>query len=212
MEQPETSMVTADIHPTPAITLPSTTQSLTPGSDSTAGSVSTPSSQIAQSLTVSTPSGQLVQSLTPGSDSTSTAGVAGVSTPSGQILQLTAAQIAQLITPGGSAVGGPQQILNIGGQNVLVSGSGPGTIGSSSVRYGKILKGVHKYFCAKCKRPFTQKESLTRHELENCPMLKQKKKHKCETCGLAKFSSKQYLKEHIHEVHLKKFCYFCPGC
>ena len=37
-----------------------------------------------------------------------------------QIIPLTAAQILQLITPGASAVGGPQQIINIGGQNVLV--------------------------------------------------------------------------------------------
>ena len=39
-----------------------------------------------------------------------------------------------------------------------------------------------------------------------------KKKYKCKTCGLEKFSSKQYLKEHIHKVHLKTPCYFCKGC
>ncbi|MCG8624600.1 MAG: hypothetical protein MJE68_21720, partial [Proteobacteria bacterium] len=106
-----------------------------------------------------------------------------------------------------------QQILNIGGQNILVSGSGPGTVGSASVRYGKILKGVHKYFCSKCQRPFTQKESLTRHEQENCPAIpkEQKKKYKCDQCEKI-FSSKQYLREHIHIVHLQKFLYFCKGC
>ena len=76
----------------------------------------------------------------------------------GQIVPLSAAQISQLIMPGASAVGGAQQILNVGGQNILVSGSGPGTVGNVSLRYGKILKGVHKYFCNNCNRPFTQKK------------------------------------------------------
>ena len=85
-------------------------------------------------------------------------------------------------------------------------------MGTSSIRYSKILKGVHKYFCLNCKRPFTQKESLTHHLTENCPNLQTKKKYKCETCGLEKFSSKQYLKEHIQEVHLKIPCYSCKAC
>ncbi|MCG8623465.1 MAG: hypothetical protein MJE68_15915, partial [Proteobacteria bacterium] len=137
------------------------------------------------------------------------------STPTGQIVQLSAAQIGQLITPRGQPVGGVQQILSIGGQNILVSGSGPGVVGNLSLRYGKILKGSHKYFCSKCQRPFTQKESLKRHELENCPTLdkKQKLRHKCADCPEHKgFSSKQYLTEHIYEVHLKKFLYHCNGC
>ena len=77
------------------------------------------------------------------------------STAAGQILPLSAAQIAQIITPGSSA-GGAQQIVSIAGQNVLISGSGPATVGGASVRYGKILKGTHKYFCSRCNRPFTQ--------------------------------------------------------
>ena len=76
------------------------------------------------------------------------------STAAGQILPLSAAQIAQIITPGSSA-GGAQQIVSIAGQNVLISGSGPATVGGASVRYGKILKGTHKYFCSRCNRPFT---------------------------------------------------------
>ena len=152
----------------------------------------------------------------PATSGTSTTGAEQASTSTsaaGQLIPLSAAQIAQLITPGGGcAVGGPQQIINVGGQNVLISGSGPGTIGSSSVRYGKILKGTHKYFCPMCKRPFTQKESLTRHMAENCPQASQKKKYKCDTCGSDKFSSKQYLKEHVHQEHLKTPCYFCKAC
>ena len=58
------------------------------------------------------------------------------STAAGQILPLSAAQIAQIITPGSSA-GGTQQIVSIAGQNVLISGSGPATVGSASVRYGR---------------------------------------------------------------------------
>ena len=139
---------------------------------------------------------QLLHLLYPGLK-TSTTGAEQASTSTsaaGQLIPLSAAQIAQLITPGsGCAVGGPQQIINVGGRNVLILGSGPGTIGSSSVRYGKILKGTHKYFCPMCKRPFMQKESLTRHMAENCPQASQKKKYKCDTCGSDKFSSKQYL-------------------
>ena len=131
----------------------------------------------------------------------------------GQIVPLSAAQISQLIMPGASAVGGAQQILNVGGQNILVSGSGPGTVGNVSLRYGKILKGVHKYFCNNCKRPFTQKESLTRHQQENCLSLGEegKKKYQCEQCQ-SRFSSKQYLREHVYEIHLKQFLYFCKSC
>ena len=121
VESPETSTVQADVHHTPVVS-------------STVVVSSTPASSISTSTTAiaSTPE-----------SSTSTTGVQ----PAGQIVSLSTAQIAQLITPGASAVGGPQQIVNIGGQNVLISGSGPGTVGTSSVRYGKILKGIHKYFC-----------------------------------------------------------------
>ena len=154
-------------------------------------------------------------STTSGSSTASTTSDSSSAPPStsvGQIVPLSAAQISQLITPGPSAIGGPQQIVNIGGQNVLISGSGPGTVGTSSIRYGKILKGVHKYFCSKCQKPFTQRESLKRHEEENCPKAETKKKYKCDTCGLDKFSSKQYLKEHIHEVHLKTPSCYCRSC
>ena len=39
----------------------------------------------------------------------------------------------QLMASGISAVGGPQQIVNMDGQNVLVSGSSPSTIGGLSI-------------------------------------------------------------------------------
>ena len=181
-----TSTIQADIHSTPAVTTVDNLTSI-PGTSTTS---------IAGHSTVgSDPSNPTASSST-----------------AGQIIPLSSAQISHLITPGVGAVGGPQQIVNIAGQNVLISGSGPGTVGTSSVRYGKILKGVHKYFCPSCKRPFTQKESLTRQLTENCPNLQTKKKYKSKTCELVKFSSTQYLKEHIHEVHLKTPCYFCKGC
>ena len=131
----------------------------------------------------------------------------------GQLIPLSAAQISQIITPGPSAVGGPQQILNVGRQNVLISGSGPATIGGISVRYRKMLKGTHKYFCNHCKRHFTQKGSLTRHEQENCSMVEAsgKKKYICDQCQ-SSFSSKQYLTEHINEIHLQTFTCYCKGC
>ena len=202
-DQATSSTVVADIHPVPptSTTVSSTVSQLV----AQTSTVATVSQSVAQTSTAATVSQLAAQTST-------TATVANLST--GQIIPLSAAQISQLITPGSSAVGGPQQILNIGGQNVLVSGSGLGTIGGSSVRYGKILKGVHKYFCARCKRPFTQKESLTHHEQENCPQLDpaSKKKYKCDICGSEKFSSKQYLKEHMHLEHLKVPCYHCKGC
>ena len=44
-------------------------------------------------------------------------------------------------------------------------------------------------------------------------MLKEdeRKTYDCETCGEKK-TSKQYLKEHINEVHLKTFSYYCKTC
>ena len=189
-DQAASSTVVADIHPVPPTsTTVSSTVSQSVAETSTAATVSQPVAQTSTAATVANPS-------------------------TGQIIPLSAAQISQLITLGASAVGGPQQILNIGGQNVLVSGSGPGTIRGSSVHYGKILKGVHKHFCARCKWSFTQKESLTRHEQENCPQLDpaSKKKYKCDICGSEKFSMKQYLKEHMHLEHLKVPCYCCKGC
>ena len=97
----------------------------------------------------------------------------------------------QAMSLGTGVVGGPQQIFNIGGHNVLISGSGPSTVGGLSIRYGKILRGVHRFFC-KCGRPFTTKADLTRHEKDNCPLLDSsaKKGHKCEHPGCDKtFSS-----------------------
>ena len=109
-------------------------------------------------------------------------------------------------------VGGPQQIVTIQGQNVLISGSGPSTVGGLSIRYGKILKGTHKFFC-KCKYPFTTRADLNRHMQENCPLIEKKQKHQCleDECG-KEFSSYQYLREHQHEVHFKTFLYFCRPC
>ena len=186
-----TTTVEADIHPIPT--------------SSVVDTVANPSVSLVSTVdTVSATSGSSITGAEQASTSSTSA--------AGQLIPLSAAQISQLITPGGAAVGGPQQIINVGGQNVLISGSGPGSIGSSSVHYGKILKGTHKYFCPRCKRPFTQKESLTRHMAENCPQATEKKKYKCDSCGSERFSSKQYLKKHLHQEHLKTPCYFCRAC
>ena len=117
--------------------------------------------------------------------------------------------VHQAMASGVGIVGGPQQIVTFQGQNVLISGSGPSTVGGLSIRYGKILKGTHKFFC-KCKHPFTTRADLNRHLRENCPLIEKKQKHKCleDECG-KEFSSNQYLREHQHEVHFKTFLYFC---
>ena len=78
------------------------------------------------------------------------------------------------------------------------------SMGEVSVRWGKTLKGVHKFWCFRCRRPFTTKNDCTRHEYENCPMLdkSEKKKYICDICQ-AERSSKQYLREHMAEEHTK---------
>ena len=55
---------------------------------------------------------------------------------------------------------------------------------------------------------------MVRHENENCPMIDatKKKKYKCDKCPDLEFSSKQYLNEHIHEVHLKTPSCYCKAC
>ena len=85
--------------------------------------------------------------------------------------------------------------------------------GEVSVRWGKTLKGVHKFWCFRCQEPFTTKNDCTRHEQENCKQLdkSQKRKYKCDICQVEK-SSKQYLREHMAEEHTKQFIYHCKGC
>ena len=85
--------------------------------------------------------------------------------------------------------------------------------GEVSVRWGKTLKGVHKFWCFRCQWPFTKKNDCTWHEEENCPMLdkSQKKQHTCDICKAVR-SSKQYLCEHIAEEHTKEYIYKCKGC
>ena len=106
-----------------------------------------------------------------------------------------------------------QSVVNVAGQNVLVSGVGPIQVGGRSMRWGRMLKGQHNFFCCRCKRPFTQKADCTRHEETNCPMIpkEERKTFDCEICGVKK-TSKQYLKEHMNEVHLKIFSYKCKVC
>ena len=106
-----------------------------------------------------------------------------------------------------------QSVVSVGGQNVLVSGAGPIQVAGRSMRWGRVLKGCHNYFCFRCQRPFTQKADCTRHEENNCPMLpkEERKTFDCDICGVKK-TSKQYLKEHVNEIHLKIFSYKCKVC
>ena len=133
----------------------------------------------------------------------------------GQLIPLSATQISQLLTCGASAVGDPQQLVHVAGQNILISGSGPGTIGTSSIRYGKILKGVHKYFCGKCKHARLHKKKVSpdmSRKTVLCWSQEKRKNINVTHVGSDKFSLKQYLKEHIHIEHLKTPCYKCKGC
>ena len=40
-----------------------------------------------------------------------------------------------------------QSVVSVGGQNVLVSGAGPVQVAGRSMRWGRVLKGRHNYFC-----------------------------------------------------------------
>ena len=40
-----------------------------------------------------------------------------------------------------------QSVVSVGGQNVLVSGAGPIQVAGRSMRWGRVLKGRHNYFC-----------------------------------------------------------------
>ena len=85
------------------------------------------------------------------------------------------------------------------------------TQSGQSTRWGRVLKGQHNFACVRCHRPFTTKSDTIRHNETNCPKLPEnlKKKFTCADCGKNTFTSKQYLKEHIHEVHKQEFLYFC---
>ena len=85
------------------------------------------------------------------------------------------------------------------------------TPSGQSTRWGRVLKGQHNFACVRCHRPFTTKSDTIRHYETNCPKLPEnlKKKFTCADCGKNTFTSKQYLKEHIHEVHKQEFLYFC---
>ena len=113
-------------------TMPTATVSTPPDLGEPINIEQSTSSTVVADIHPTPPSSTTVSSTVEGQAATSSSTVESPSA-SGQIIPLTAAQISQLITPGASAVGGPQQIINIRGQNVLVSGSGPGTVGSSSV-------------------------------------------------------------------------------
>ena len=43
-----------------------------------------------------------------------------------------------------------QSVVSVGGQNVLVSGAGPVQVAGRSMRWGRVLKGCHNYFCFRC--------------------------------------------------------------
>ena len=81
-------------------------------------------------------------------------------------------------------------------------------------RWGRGLKGQHSFVCMRCRRPFTTKSDTIHHYESNCPLLPSslKKTYKCADCGQSTFTSKQYLKEHIHEKHKQEFLYFCKAC
>ena len=43
-----------------------------------------------------------------------------------------------------------QSVVSVEGQNVLVSGAGPIQVTGRSMRWGRVLKGHHNYFCSQC--------------------------------------------------------------
>ena len=72
-------------------------------------------------------------------------------------------------------------IINVGGQSFIIptatastsmlTPSASASVAGRSLRWGRVLKGTHKFFCHRCNQGFTQKADCTRHEDSDCPML-----------------------------------------
>lgn len=102
--------------------------------------------------------------------------------------------------PSLNAPGNPQVIIQGGVRNI-------------SMRWGRFLKGVYKYFCPKCNAPFTQKSDQSRHLRSHCPFRDKTsdKKFSCSVCGKEN-STEQYLKDHIADKHTGELRYSCGFC
>ena len=80
-----------------------------------------------------------------------------------------------------------------------------------SVRWGKVLKNQYQYWCDLCGMAFTTKSDKTRHMLTNCPNSTTRVMYVCDHCTHQSTTS-QYKKEHMYEIHYKKFLYHCNRC
>ena len=79
-----------------------------------------------------------------------------------------------------------------------------------SIRWGRVLKGTHNFFCDNCQKPFTKKSDLKTHMRCSC-LNKGKKSYKCHYCEKA-FSYEQSLKDHINSKHTGAKPYKCESC
>ena len=81
-----------------------------------------------------------------------------------------------------------------------------------SVRWGRILKGQHKYFCPDCKQGFTKPGNVKVHQRDSC-LNKGKKLYSCDFEGCDKsYAKQQSLRDHVAKVHLKTTRYTCQYC
>ena len=102
----------------------------------------------------------------------------------------------------------PQGLIPV---NILTTPTAP-TSEEVSVRWGRILKGQHKYFCPECKQGFTKPGDVKVHQRDSC-LNKGKKLYSCDFEGSDKsYAKQQSLRDHVAKVHLKTTRYSCQFC
>ena len=81
-----------------------------------------------------------------------------------------------------------------------------------SIRWGRVLKGTHKFFCDVCQKPFTKKNDMKTHQKISC-LNKGEKNYKCTSVGCNKsFAYEQSLKDHMNKNHTGLKPYKCDYC
>ena len=93
---------------------------------------------------------------------------------------------------------------------VQINPGGVQELHQGSIRWGRVLKGTHTFFCDNCKQPFTKKSDLNTHMRCSC-LNKGKKPYKCQHCGKG-FSYEQSMKDHINSKHTGAKPYKCESC
>ena len=191
--------VTTDQTTPTTSTVGSTAQSQTMPSITTTqtSSAATPSVSIVQSQTTPTTTVQGQLSAQPSSAATPFAGTSSVTIATPSQLNLSANVAANI----------PTGLIPV---NILtMPNPSDGTV---SVRWGRILKGQHKYFCPDCKQGFTKTGDVKVHQRDSC-LNKGKKLYSSTFPNCTKsYAKQQSLKDHQAKFHLNITRYSCQYC